>query len=113
MKLHQRIRAARHRHGAPFNLARECGRYKYLNFLSQPETERQRAILEFDDGKAIVAGEPVSGGTPAEAERLGLKYFPEVSVAREFLEAWTSALAAEPSLRAQVERVIRHAINDA
>src|SRR5258708_3324507 len=73
-------------------------------YVAEPWTE---------NSKAIVAPEPVSGGLPAEAAGLGLKYFLEVSVAREVLEGWTGVLGAEPNLRAKVERLTRYAIDDA
>ena len=41
-----------------------------------------------EGSQAIVASEPDAGGLPAEAQKLGLKYFLEVFVAREFLEGW-------------------------
>ncbi len=73
-------------------------------YVAEPWTE---------NSKAIVAPEPASGGLPTEAAALGLKYFLEVSVAREFLEGWTGALGAEPTVRAKVERLAQYAINDA
>jgi hypothetical protein len=66
-----------------------------------------------ENSKAIVAPELASGGLPARAAGLGLKYFLEVSVAREFLEDWTDTLGTEPSLQAKVRRLIQYAINDA
>ena len=40
------------------------------------------------DSDVIVAHEPDSGGLPLDAQRLGLTYFLEVFIARQFLEGW-------------------------
>jgi hypothetical protein len=66
-----------------------------------------------EDSNVIVAREPESGGVPPEAERLGLKYFLEVFVAREFLEGWPGNLDAQPTLQEKCARVIKYAITDA
>jgi hypothetical protein len=63
--------------------------------------------------KAVVAREPGSGGLPAEAQTLGLKYFLEVAIARDFLKGWASSLGHEPSNQEQCDRLIQYAINDA
>jgi hypothetical protein len=47
------------------------------------------------------------------AQQLGLNYFLEVSIAREFLEGWSKSLDAEPTTQAKCERLIHYAINDA
>jgi hypothetical protein len=65
------------------------------------------------DSTAIVAIEPDSGGLPKEAESLGLDYFIEVVIARDFLSDWVAALCIAPSTREQCERLIKYAINDA
>jgi hypothetical protein len=85
---------------------------KNLNDLDEGDTIY---VMEpwTENSKAIVAPEPASGGLPAEAAGLGLNYFLEVSVAREFLEDWTDTLSAEPSLQAKVRRLTQYAINDA
>lgn len=62
---------------------------------------------------AIVVPEPDTGGIPHEAQQYGLKYFLEVSVAREFLEDWKSGLNREPSSDELVERIIHYTIHDA
>jgi hypothetical protein len=62
--------------------------------------------------KAVAAREPVSGGLPAEAETLGIRYFLEVAIAREFLEDWASSLGHEPSDEERCERLIQYAVND-
>lgn len=61
----------------------------------------------------IVAQEPSDGGLPQDAEMLGLKYFLEVSIARDFLEDWVSSLETEPSLSEKCARLIQYAIKDA
>lgn len=62
---------------------------------------------------AIVAPEPEAGGLPPEAQTLGLKYFLEVFVAREFLEGWKSNMASAPPLELQCARLIQYATTDA
>jgi len=65
------------------------------------------------DSQAIIAYEPDTGGLPVEAQELGLEYFLEVFIAREFLEGWIRSLDAEPTLQQKCERLIQYAINDA
>jgi hypothetical protein len=48
--------------------------------------------------QAVVAAEPDDGGLPLEAQKLGLTYFLEVFVAREFLEGWEPHLSSEPTI---------------
>ncbi|MEH2500318.1 hypothetical protein V1294_006797 [Bradyrhizobium sp. AZCC 1678] len=65
------------------------------------------------DSMAVVAPEPESGGLPTEAEKHALKYFLEVSIARDFLEDWSANLDAEPILQEKCARLIQYAITDA
>lgn len=65
------------------------------------------------DSEVIVAPEPSSGGLPEEAKRLGLKYFLEVFIARDFLGGWSANLHEEPTLQEKCARVIKYAITDA
>ncbi len=65
------------------------------------------------DSHAIIAYEPDTGGLPVEAQELGLQYFLEVFIARDFLEDWIGSLDAESTLRQKCERLIQYAINDA
>ena len=65
------------------------------------------------ESQAVVDTEPPSGGLPEKAQELGLKYFLEVFLAREFLEGWVANLQAEPSLREKCERLIQYAVTDA
>lgn len=62
---------------------------------------------------AVLAREPESGGTPEEAETLGLDYLLEVSVAQEFLEDWVSSLQSLPTPEEQCDRIIQYAMDDA
>lgn len=65
------------------------------------------------DSVAIIAEEPDCGGLPPEAQALGLKYFLEVSVARDFLEGWFSTLTERPPSDAICKRLVSYAITDA
>ena len=65
------------------------------------------------ESNAVVALEPNDGGLPPEVKTLGLNYFIEVSIAREFLEDWARTLATPPSVSERCERLIQFAINDA
>jgi hypothetical protein len=62
---------------------------------------------------AIVTMEPESGGLPPEAEKLGMKYFLEVFIAKDFLDDWKASLGAKPTIEQECSRVIQYAINDA
>ncbi len=73
-------------------------------YLQEPWTE---------EAIAVVAVEPDGGGLPPEAKAFDLKYFIEVSIAREFLHDWTRTLATSSSVSEQCERLIQYAINDA
>jgi hypothetical protein len=66
-----------------------------------------------EDSQAVVAPEPDHGGLPADAQKLGLKYFLEVFIARDFLEAWVTNLGREPTLQEKCSRLIQYAITDA
>lgn len=66
-----------------------------------------------EDSQAIVVREPESGGLPTAAERLGLKYFLEVSIARDFLDDWLARGDARPTPKETCARLIRYAITDA
>jgi hypothetical protein len=73
-------------------------------YASQPWSE---------NSEAIVAREQELGGLPTEAERLGLSYFLEVFVARDFVEDWTASLDPQPTLQQTCARLIKYAVNDA
>jgi len=62
---------------------------------------------------AMVATEPAQRGLPAEADRLGLNYFLEVSIARDVLDGWMSNLDQKPSLPDQCARIVKYANSDA
>ncbi|MHA8115615.1 hypothetical protein ACX122_21465 [Kosakonia cowanii] len=65
------------------------------------------------DTIAIVSDEPDEGGIPNEASKVGAEYFPEIFLAREFMENWTSHLDKEPTVEEKCLRLIKHAENDA
>ncbi len=88
--------------------------------------EAIRDLDSFDEEATIYAAEPwtetstvliapelAAGGLPTEAAKLGLKYFLEVFIARDFLEGWTGNLKAEPTLEEKCARLIKYAITDA
>jgi hypothetical protein len=66
-----------------------------------------------ENSEALVAHEPESGGLPAEAERLGLRYFLEVFIARDFVEGWVANLDAPPTPHQTCARLIKYAATDA
>ena len=65
------------------------------------------------ESRALVAPEPDEGGLPPDAETLGLRYFLEVFIARDFIQDWTASLDYEPKLEAKCARLIEYAIKDA
>ena len=65
------------------------------------------------DSEAIVMREPTTRGLTSEALDAGMKYFLEVSIAREFVEDWLASLSRQPTRSAVCQRVIDYAINDA
>ncbi len=66
-----------------------------------------------ENSQAIVVVEPDARQTPAEAKKLGMAYFLDVFIAREFLEDWSSNLGTKPTLQEQCARLIQYAIMDA
>ena len=65
------------------------------------------------DSQVIVVPEPDAGGLPAEARKLGMKYFLEVFLIRDFLSDWVSNLKREPTLQEKCTRLIQYAVTDA
>ena len=63
------------------------------------------------DCDAIVAAE--SAIPPVTLERLNMKYFLEVFIARDFLDDWTASAEKFPTLRESCARLIHYAIYDA
>lgn len=63
------------------------------------------------DCEAIVA--PESAMPPVTLERLKVKYFLEVFVARDFLDDWTASAYKSPTLRESCARLIHYPIYDA
>ena len=62
--------------------------------------------------QAIVVPVPISGKI-SEIEKQGLKYFLEVSLAREFMEGWLANVSNNPTIQEQCARLIRYAEFDA
>jgi hypothetical protein len=63
------------------------------------------------DCEAIVA--PESEMPPTVIERLNMKYFLDVFIARDFLDDWTASLEKPPTLRERCSRLIHYAIYEA
>jgi hypothetical protein len=63
--------------------------------------------------QVTVVLEPNGGSVEAEVAALGLTYFLEVFVAKEFLEGWVANLDTEPTPQQKCERLIAYAVNDA
>lgn len=66
-----------------------------------------------EHSKALALHEPESGELPPETQKLGLEYFLEVSIARDFLEDWVVILDTTPTLQEKCLRLIQYATNDA
>lgn len=66
-----------------------------------------------NNSRVVVVPEPDSGGPPPKAQELGLKYFLEVFLARDFLEEWVANLGKEPTLHEKCARLIQYATTDA
>lgn len=73
-------------------------------YAAEPWTNRSQAI---------VAAEADGGDLPDEARQLGLKYFLEVFIAREFLEGWISTLDTKATVDGMTARLIEYASKDA
>ena len=50
---------------------------------------------------------------PVTLERLKMKYFLGVFIARDFLDDWTASVEKSPTLQQKCTRLTRYAINDA
>ena len=66
-----------------------------------------------ENPEAMVMQESESGAPPSEAEKLGLKYFLEISIAHDFIQDWMASLDVEPSSLQKCLRLIQYAVNDA
>ena len=66
-----------------------------------------------ENSQGIVVLEPEAGRLPAQAERLGMDYFLEVLIARDFLEGWKATFGTEPTLEETCARLIKYASTDA
>jgi hypothetical protein len=60
------------------------------------------------DSEAAVALEPDDGGLPVAVANRGMRYFLEVSIAKEFLESLDQTTS-----QAKCERLIQYALTDA
>lgn len=76
----------------------------YTIYAAEPWTE---------NSPAIVAYEPVEGGLPADAFRLGLSYFLEIAIANDFLHDWSSAQKFPQKDTEKCQRLIDYAVKDA
>lgn len=65
------------------------------------------------ESRCVVAREPDDGRVPREAQRHGLTYFLEVSIARDFADGWASSLGQEPTPAQKCNRLIQYARDDA
>ena len=82
-----------------------------------------RDLGSFDSEEDIYASEPWTAGCEAivtpesnmssAVERLNMKYFLEVFIARDFLNAWSASLEDAPTLQEKCARLIQYAIHDA
>lgn len=63
--------------------------------------------------ETMVALESKTGDIPIEVVQLGMEYFLEVFIARDFVSDWAANLATRPSLGEKCERLIYYAIHDA
>jgi hypothetical protein len=76
-------------------------------YACDPWTEDSDAMVALEDP------ESVDFGVPSEAAEAGMKYFLEVSIAREVVEGWIPYLDEKPTLTEICQRVIEYAIDDA
>lgn len=65
------------------------------------------------ESEVVIAHEPDDGGLPSAARNLGLRYFLEVFLARDFLDDWKGTLAQPPSPQEMCSRLIRYVMTDA
>lgn len=73
-------------------------------YAAKPWTENSRA--------SVLSG-PESGELPSEAKKLGLTYFLEIIIAKNFLLDLAASLDASPTLQEKCLRLIQYATNDA
>lgn len=88
--------------------------------------EAVEGLDSLDDDSAIYAAEPWTETSHAitlsekdervraqQAAKFGLRYFLEVSIAKEFLYGWATDIAQPPSLQEKCARLIKYATNNA
>jgi len=78
-----------------------------------PEATIYAATPWTESSKAIVMNEEESRHLPSEIQKLGLKYFLEVSIANDFLQGFAANSEVDPSIQQKCSRLIQYAINDA
>lgn len=66
-----------------------------------------------ENSTVMVAAEPPGGGLPTQAAEHALRYFLEVSIARDFLQDWSGSPGTKPTLEEKCARLIKYAITDA
>jgi hypothetical protein len=66
-----------------------------------------------ENSEVILAPEQAVGGLPESVKKLGMKYFLEVNLARDFIEGWKANLNFEPNLHEKCARIIKYAVTDA
>ena len=64
------------------------------------------------EAEALVALEPNSGLLPDAAAQRGLRYFIQVSIARDLIEDWLLALRTAPALHEKCLRLIAYAVHE-
>lgn len=74
-------------------------------YVEEPWTEKSAGIVLYEQG--------LNEEVPLVAQKLRMKYFLEVFVARDFLEDWSISLNTKPTLNQKCHRLIQYAINDA
>ncbi len=89
-----------------------------LEVISKLETFNEESTIYAakpwtDQSKTLVLNESETGGLSIEAKKEDLKYFLEISIAKEFLDGWMAHLDTEPTIREKCKRLIQYAINDA
>ena len=82
-----------------------------------PEFDSEDTIYALEpwtaESEAIVTREPAHGGLPQEALHAGMKYFLEISIAKDFVSDWGTSSGGQPDAWTVCQRVIEYAINDA
>lgn len=91
---------------------------KLIDLVSKLETLDQQATIYAAEpwnfqSEAFVTVETLEGNPSNAVNEQRLKYFIEVSIAREFLADWESRLSTATTDRDRCNRLIQYAISDA